>query len=90
MKQKLLICVVLLVGVIGDAQTTQRSVPHLSSIKVALDVVLVPVTVTDSQNRPVEGLRAGNFRVWEDKVEQRIEYFSSEDTPASLGLVFGH
>ena len=87
MKQKLAIAVILLFGSIGSAQSTQKSAPH-QSIKVALDVVLVPVTVTDSQNRPVEGLHAENFHIWEDKVDQKIQYFSSEDTPVSLGLVF--
>src|SRR5437660_605598 len=87
MKQRLVIAVILLFGLIGYAQSAQKSVPH-QSIKVALDVVLVPVTVTDAQNRPVEGLRAENFHIWDDKVEQKIQYFSSEDTPVSLGLVF--
>ena len=87
MKQKVLIAVILLFGLIGYAQSTQKSVPH-QSIKVALDVVLVPVTVADSQNRPVEGLHVENFHIWEDKVEEKIQYFSSEDTPVSLGLVF--
>src|SRR5437016_626332 len=87
MQHKLMIAVTLLFCAIGYAQSTQRSVPH-QSIKVALDVVLVPVTVTDSQNRPIEGLRAENFHVWEDKIEQKVQYFSSEDTPVSVGLVF--
>src|SRR6266446_3531041 len=82
MKQKVLTAVILLFGLIGYAQSTQKSVPH-QSIKVALDVVLVPVTVTDAQNRPVEGLRAENFHIWDDKVEEKIQYFSSEDTPVS-------
>src|SRR5207302_7107538 len=87
MKQKLAIAAILLFGVIGYAQSTQKSVAR-GSIKVALDVVLVPVTVTDGKNRPVDGLHAENFHVWEDKVEQKIQYLSSEDTPVSLGLVF--
>src|SRR3989441_9466734 len=87
MKKSVAIAVILASGVIGHAQNTQR---HVSppSIKVALDVVLVPVTVTDSRNRPVEGLRSEDFHIWEDKVEQKIQYLSSEDTPVSLGLVF--
>lgn len=84
MKQKLVIAVVLFAGCIGYAQTTRQT----QTIKVGLDLVLVPVTVTDSQNRPVAGLRPENFHVWEDKVEQKIEYVSSEDTPVSLGIVF--
>ncbi len=36
----------------------------------------------------VTGLRQENFRLWEDKVEQKVEYFSSEDSPMSIGLIF--
>ncbi len=87
MKGKLAVGGILLFSLIGYAQRLQKAAAH-PSIKVALDVVLVPVTVTESLGRPVEGLRAEDFRIWEDKVEQKIQYFSSEDTPVSLGLVF--
>jgi Ca-activated chloride channel family protein len=36
----------------------------------------------------VSGLQKENFQLWEDKIEQKLEYFSSEDTPLSIGLVF--
>ena len=36
----------------------------------------------------VSGLEQENFRIWEDKVEQKVEYFSSKDTPMSIGLIF--
>jgi Ca-activated chloride channel family protein len=87
MKQQLVISVLFLFGIIGYANSalSRRS---QSSLKVSLDVVLVPVTVTDSHNRPVEGLHAENFQIWEDKIEQRVQYLSAEDTPLSIGLVF--
>jgi Ca-activated chloride channel family protein len=49
---------------------------------------LVTATVTDPSGRIVSGLRPENFQLWEDKVEQKIEYFSEEDVPLSLGLIF--
>jgi Ca-activated chloride channel family protein len=58
------------------------------TIKVDVDLVLVNATVSDSQGRMVTGLQQGNFRLWEDKVEQKLEYFSSEDSPMSIGLIF--
>jgi len=51
-------------------------------------VVQIPVTVTDPLNRFVTGLEKEHFRVFEDKVEQQISYFASEDAPLSIGLVF--
>ena len=58
------------------------------TLKVDVDRVLVNVTVSDSLGRMVTGLQQENFQVWEDKVEQKVEYFSSEDTPLSIGLIF--
>src|SRR5689334_20579727 len=58
------------------------------TIKVDVDLVLVNASVSDSKGRMVTGLQQGNFRLWEDKVEQKVEYFSSEDGPMSIGLIF--
>jgi Ca-activated chloride channel family protein len=55
---------------------------------VDVDLVLVNATVTDPQNRYVTGLEQGHFQIWEDKVEQEIAYFSSEDVPLSVGIIF--
>ena len=58
------------------------------SVKVDVNLVLVNATVSDPQQRLVTGLERGHFQLWEDKIEQKIEYFSSEDTPLSIGLIF--
>jgi VWFA-related protein len=51
-------------------------------------LVLVPVSVTDAQDRPVMGLSGGDFRVYESGVEQRVAHFSREDAPLAMGFVF--
>ena len=58
------------------------------SLKVDVDLVMVNVAVIDSDNRSVTDLKAENFHVFEDKVEQQIRYFASEAAPMSLGIVF--
>jgi len=58
------------------------------TVKVDVNLVLVNVTVSDPQARLVTGLEREHFQLWEDKIEQKIEYFSSEDTPLSIGLIF--
>jgi Ca-activated chloride channel family protein len=58
------------------------------TIKVDVDLALINATVTDQDGRYVVGLGRENFQVWEDKVEQQIEYFSTEDVPLSVGLIF--
>jgi Ca-activated chloride channel homolog len=58
------------------------------AIHVDVDVVLVNVTVTDPYNRLVTGLEKDNFRLFEDGSEQEVAYFSSEDVPTSIGVIF--
>jgi len=54
----------------------------------ATELVSVRVTVTDQRGRAIEGLSKDDFKVYEDKVEQPVSFFSDEDTPASIGVVF--
>lgn len=68
-------------------RTKQDSTPP-PTLRIDTSLVLVPVTVSDSLNRPVSGLERENFRIYEDKVEQKITQFSMEDDPIALGLVF--
>jgi Ca-activated chloride channel homolog len=59
-----------------------------ATIRVFSNLVLVPVSVNDPLNRPVSGLERENFRLFEDKVEQKIESFAMDDEPVAVGLVF--
>ena len=61
---------------------------HTKPLKVDVDLVLVPVTITDPLNRLVTGLDKDNFTVFEGKDQQEIKHFSSEDAPVSLGVIF--
>jgi Ca-activated chloride channel homolog len=57
-------------------------------LKVAVDLVLVPVTITDPLNRLVTGLDKENFQLFEGSSKEEIKSFSSEDAPVSLGVIF--
>ena len=61
---------------------------HAPTMKSKVDLVLVPVTVTDPMNRLVTGLDKENFEVYEGKEQQDLRHFSSEDEPISLGVIF--
>jgi Ca-activated chloride channel family protein len=61
---------------------------HAATIKSKVDLVLVPVTVTDPMNRLVTGLDKENFAVFEGKDKQEVRHFSAEDAPISLGVIF--
>lgn len=54
------------------------STPESPTIRVDVRQVLVPVVVTDSENRHVAGLRRDDFLVFEDGVEQKLTGFSVE------------
>jgi Ca-activated chloride channel family protein len=56
-------------------------------MRVDVNLVLVPVTVVDSLNRPVVDLPQQNFSLAEGGVPQKIQYFSREDAPLSVALI---
>jgi Ca-activated chloride channel family protein len=58
-----------------------------SIIKVDVGLVVLHTTVIDDRGKFADGLKAENFRVFEDKVEQKLTTFKREDVPVSMGLV---
>jgi VWFA-related protein len=75
-----------------SGQSSQQSQPGQSSqanqapptIRVPVNLVVVPVTVKDSRNQLVPDLRRDEFRIFDDGVEQRITLFSVETAPLSV------
>jgi Ca-activated chloride channel homolog len=72
----------------GARVTVRTPSIHVSPLLVDVNMVVVNVTVTDPYDRIVTGLDQVNFQVFDEKVEQKIESFSTEDAPISVGLVF--
>ena len=71
-----------------EAIASTPHIPHgISVIHSNVDLVTVPVTITDNLNRPVIGLDSDNFQLFENKKPQEIRHFSNEDTPVSIGLI---
>jgi Ca-activated chloride channel homolog len=56
-------------------------------IRTSVELVLVPVTVTDGANRIVTGLGRENFHLFEDKHPQPIKELWEEDGPLSIGIL---
>jgi Ca-activated chloride channel homolog len=81
-----------------DRVLIEPRAPHVNStgtanraktdIRINSNLVLVPVTVTDGQDRLILGLEQKQFHIWDDKIEQVISHFAIEDAPISIGLVF--
>jgi Ca-activated chloride channel homolog len=57
-------------------------------LRVDASLVVVPVHAVSATGANVTDLVPANFRVFEDGIEQKITYFSQDDAPLSVGLVF--
>ena len=64
----------------GPVQSANR-------LRVDVEMVLVPVTVTDVKNHPVVDLKRHNFTLFEGNSEEKIQYFGTEDAPLSVGIL---
>jgi Ca-activated chloride channel family protein len=56
-------------------------------LRVDVSLVVLHTTVLDDRGKFVDGLKQENFRVFEDKAEQKLSVFKREDVPVSMGLV---
>jgi VWFA-related protein len=70
----------------SGADATQQN--PVATFRAHTDLVLIPVTVTDTLNRFVLGFQKEDFHLLEDGVEQNLAVFSGEDAPLSVGIVF--
>jgi Ca-activated chloride channel homolog len=59
-----------------------------ASLRVDVNLALVPVTVMDPMGRNVLGLVRDNFRVYDGALPRPIVSFSRQDAPISVGLIF--
>ena len=71
----------------GPLDATLHSEARSGRLRVDVNLVLVPVIVTDTFNRPVIGLSKDSFELLDDGEKQNIHFFSLEDGPLSIALV---
>lgn len=72
----------------GKDVTAKGTMRPGATLRVEANLVLVPMTVTDDQNRLVTGLERENFYVYENNLPQTIRTFSTDDAPISIGIIF--
>src|ERR1700740_3333984 len=68
-------------------QTPAPAPQGTGKISLNVNLVVLHTSVLDDRGKFVEGLTQDNFRVYEDKVEQKLSIFKREDIPVSMGLV---
>ncbi len=56
-------------------------------VKVETNLVTIPVSVFDRNGLYIPGLSKDNFRIYDNGVEQEIEYFATSDQPFSVVLL---
>src|SRR5262245_53320912 len=65
----------------------QESQEKPYSLRIPVELVLVPVTVEDGDGKLVAGLQKQDFLLLEEGVPQHIEYFSSDPVPLSAVIL---
>lgn len=69
------------------AQDAELLPDHPGTLSVTTDVVLVPVVVMDRKYQFVSGLQKEDFKIYDEHVQQKVLYFTSEDAPVSVNLL---
>jgi len=80
------IALLLFTPLLAAQPQTSRSVP-LQTLRADVDMVMVPIVVTDRHGTVVTGLDASRFSVRENRVPRPIAAFSKEEEPCSVGIV---
>jgi len=73
--------------VLAQNDQSSPSKPGSPDLRVAVDLVLLDVSVSDRSGHFVKNLRQEDFKIYEDKVQQTVSYFSTEESPLTRGLV---
>jgi len=76
-------------AVSSDPKTPQKFGTELDGpVIVNTDLITLTVTVTDTYGRYVSGLSKNAFAVFDEKQPQEISFFSDDDSPVSVGVIF--
>src|SRR5881227_775139 len=67
---------------------TNPQEPPRTNIRIQVNEVIVPVTVTDDKNRFVSNLEQKDFRIFDEGKEQQIRFFSrAQKQPVVVGFI---
>lgn len=77
----------LVLGINPAEKKPDESGNQSPQFRVSTDLVRLSVSVTDRSGRPFTGLTKNDIRIYEDKVEQDIQYFIPDTSPLAQGLV---
>ena len=71
----------------GASSPAGEEVGENDVVRVDTQLVTVPVVVRDQAGRPVTGLTASAFQLYEDDLPQQVATFATSDTPFEVALL---
>ena len=87
-------CLFVLIGILSLAaprfecqQSDPKTTDDSYSIRVPVELVLVPVSVEDGGGMPIAGLQKENFKLSEQGVPQQVSFFSVDPFPMSVAIL---
>src|SRR5262245_3910615 len=69
------------------AATTAQEPQNIDTISIDTNLISVPVIVSDRDNRYVPNLKQEIFRLFDNRVEQKISFFDSGEEPLNVILM---
>jgi hypothetical protein len=81
-RRRIILTLVLTLAVAGSCLIAAQSPAN--------DLVYVTVKVTGAKKAPAPGLKAENFQVLEDKVEQKISFFAGQDGIWDINIILAN
>jgi Ca-activated chloride channel homolog len=81
------VAVLFSLSVLSIGASAADATPDDYKISIKVDLVVLPVSVTDRRGDFVTGLHAQDFRVYENGLPQKVTLFEPEDVPVTVGLV---
>lgn len=67
--------------------TGARSDDDAEVVKIDTNLVTMPVSVLDRDGRFISGLQQKDFQIFENNVQQKVEYFASVETPFTVVML---
>ena len=71
----------------GASSPAGEEVGENDVVRVDTQLITVPVVVRDQEGRPVTGLTASAFQLYEDDLPQRVATFATSDAPFEVALL---
>jgi VWFA-related protein len=72
---------------LGALTSLAQKTPNDDPIKVRTTLVSVPAVVSDRAERYIAGLKAADFRLYEDGIEQQISFFEATEEPLNVAVL---